>query len=606
MALFHSPSSSSVSDSPAEDSRPAAGVEEADLPPVPSDSEFKVQLFRRLITEESLVRLDVVEELAQALCATLAVSDIFALLAQRLPQLVDYSHLCLALWSEKRTGYVVEYASAQDDCRSVPVGTLIPPWRVGECSSRQGGHPVCQRTTSTTGADSLPWSGAGIRSRVTVPLVLRDECLGLLILASHESTAFVPEEVEFLESVAHYLAIALRNALLYQQSQQALAELRETQLQMIQIERQRVIGEMAAGIAHDLNNSLTGVVGMAELAACLTVDAQLLEYLDKLRTAGMEAAETVRRINQFGRQTPGPEEFVDLDLEQLTEGTLMLTRFHWKNLAEKRGRHIETKTVFDHPAPVLGKPNELREVLTNLILNAVDAMPDGGTITLRTFCENGQACLSVEDTGIGIPADHQEKIFDKHFTTKGEEGSGVGLSVSREIVRAHRGELTVTSVPGAGATFTLRLPLREPQAKTQALASTRVCLHPGESPLRVLLVEDDRKVRDVLTLLLHQQGHQVTTADACRKALALFREAPFDLVLTDLGLPDGGGEEVVRGIRTLSPVTPVIVVTGWEGALDEYEVHQWGASQILYKPVTGEDLRTVIARLRNGSSRPRP
>jgi len=560
--------------------------------------DFKVELFRRVIAEESLVRLDVVEELAQGLCSTLEVEQIFRLLAEQLPQLVDYSHLCLALRRDERGGYVVEHSVAQDDYRAVPVGMLVPPWRLGIRAPAETGTPVCQRLSEPTDDDTAPWSGAGIRSRVTIPLVLKQECLGLLLLASPEPGAFVPEEVQFLESVARYLAIALRNALLYQQSQQALAELRETQHQLIQMERQRTLGEMAAGIAHDLNNSLCGIVGMAELAACLTVDARLLELLDKLRTAGMEAAETVSRINQFGRQKSGPEEFVATDLQHLTEGTVMLTRYHWKNMAEMRGRQIETRTQFDHPAPVLGKPNELREVLTNLILNAVDAMPGGGTITLRTFCENGQACLSVTDTGVGISPEQQEKIFDRHFTTKGDAGSGVGLSISREIVRAHGGELTVTSTPGQGATFTLRLPLHDRSRAPRLQARTTV--KPGTSPLRILLIEDERKVRDILTLLLQRQGHQVTTAETGRNGLELFRQSTFDLVLTDLGLPDGAGEDVVRSLRQVSPTTPVIVVTGWQGALDEYEVHRWGVSHVLYKPVSGEDLRAVITRLRSG------
>jgi signal transduction histidine kinase/ActR/RegA family two-component response regulator len=540
-----------------------------------------------------------VEDLARALCATLETEALFRVLAQRLPQLVEHSHLCLALYSEERGAYVIEHSAAREGAQPLAVGTELRPPQHGLRPPEDFRRPVYEEEAPR---DESAWpltrDRGGPQSAVFLPISVDGSCLGALVLGSRERGAFAPEEIGLLESMALYLAIALRNARLYRESQDALRELRATQHELIRTEKQRELGEMAAGIAHQLNNSLGGILGFVELALAQTSEESLADLLAELRKAALDAAETVSRINLFGRQQPGEEKRVATDLGQLAEGTLMLTRYKWQNLALMEGSRIETETQFDECAPVWGKPNELREVVTNLIMNAVDAMPDGGTLGLRTYCEGNWACLSLSDTGVGMDPDTLSRVFDRHFTTKGDGGSGVGLSISRELVRAHDGELEVASEVGKGSVFTLRLPLREDPGAEAPLEAPASAQPASGAPLRVLLAEDDPGVQEVVALMLEYQGLQVQSVGTGRAAIEAFAAGSFDLLITDMRLPEGTGDAVAQRIHEQSPSTPIVLMTGLDDALSEALLARWGVACVLRKPVTIQDLGEVVALAR--------
>ena len=284
-----------------------------------------------------------------------------------------------------------------------------------------------------------------------------------------------------------------------------------------------------------------------------------------------------------------------LDLNELVRETIELTRHKWENLNHARGVPINMEVNPQATAWVSASPVELREVLTNLIFNAVDAMPRGGTITIRTWSTAAHVFLSVRDRGVGISEAVRQRLFEPFFTTKGERGNGLGLSVVFGIVQRHSGEIQVDSAVGQGSTFTVRLPATSVRTAAPLGRLSHAFHDAGPKGLRVLVVEDEESIRRFLAAGLSRLGHHAhVTADA-EEGLAAFVREPFDVVLTDLGLPGASGEEVARTVARRAPATPVVLLTGWADQLEAEQQSPEGVTRILGKPVTIEKLAATLA-----------
>jgi len=241
-----------------------------------------------------------------------------------------------------------------------------------------------------------------------------------------------------------------------------------------------------------------------------------------------------------------------------------------------------------------GLPGEIREALLNLVQNAVDAMPAGGTLTMRTFEEGADACLAIRDTGAGMSADVQERAFEPFFTTKGSKGSGLGLAEVYGIARRHRGRATISSVPGHGTEVALRLP-RAVGTTAQREAAPAVAPQ-AVVPKHILVVEDHDDGREFLRRILQADGHRVDAVSTCadaRENLACGAGTPYDLLLTDVGLPDGSGWDLLRYVRREAPDVRVGVITGWEPMVNTGQSH--GAAFVLRKPLRAAELQAHIA-----------
>ena len=251
----------------------------------------------------------------------------------------------------------------------------------------------------------------------------------------------------------------LRSARLYEERTRALGELGAAQDQLVRTEKLRALGEMASGVAHDFNNLLASILGRAQLLLERVQDVKLRQWLKVIERAAMDGARTVRRLQDFtGIRRDQPA--VDVDLNQVVQQVLETTESAWRQDRRRSGgAEIEVVTdLAEGLPPVAGDPAELREAFTNLVLNAVDAMPKGGTLTLRTRAADGQVEVEVRDTGTGIPEHIREKIFDPFFTTKGPKGTGLGLSMAYGILQRHNGRITVESEEGHGTIFRLLFP----------------------------------------------------------------------------------------------------------------------------------------------------
>jgi signal transduction histidine kinase/ActR/RegA family two-component response regulator len=415
-----------------------------------------------------------------------------------------------------------------------------------------------------------------------------------------DALAFEPGSVELGSFLASQAAVALANARLYADLRKALASLEESQRRVIQGERLRALGEMATGVAHDFNNVLAVVVGRAQLLLRQTLDPELVRQLDAIEQAGQEGAQTVRRIQEFARVRRS-RPFQSVDLSRVVDEVVEAARPRWQDEARIRGVDYDVRVEGGPLSPVSGDPVELRESLLNIFLNALDAMPRGGRVTVSTEVRGSWAICAVADTGCGMTEAVRRRVFEPFFTTKVEQGTGLGLSIAYGIVTRHGGEIDVTSRPGAGSAFTIRLPLASvaPAGELEDLAGT------SSRPARILVVEDQAPVGAVLGDLLTGMGHEVVACTDGRAALARLESSPFDLVVLDLGLPGVSGWDVVARVRQRRPGVPVILVTGWGHQLDLRETRQAGIDHVVAKPFNVDDLGATIATaLARRASRP--
>ncbi|HTU00254.1 MAG TPA: ATP-binding protein, partial [Candidatus Sulfotelmatobacter sp.] len=446
------------------------------------------------------------------------------------------------------------------------------------------------------------------------PLLYRSRLVGVVTITRNDpQRPFTAEDQRLLRLFATQAAIAVENARLFQEQQQAYVKLQEAQEELVRTEKLRALGQMGAGIAHDLNNMLAAVLGQAELLKLQVHDPNARKSLQTLTTAATDGAAVVRRLQDFSRQR-SKAPVVPLHLDAVVQDALEITRPRWSDDLQRQGLTIQVTTELAGLPPVLAYGPELREALTNLILNAVDAMPHGGTLRLVGRAASGGEWvdLQIADTGVGIPDAIRPRIFDPFFTTKGPQGTGLGLSVVYAIVERHGGRIEVASTPGHGATFTLRL--RRAEADPSEPGPGR---RVRTGACRVLVIDDDPLVRETVSTLLRTAGHTVTEASGGTEGIRRLAEAPVDLVLTDLGMPDVTGWDVAREVKARDPRLPVILLTGWgeHAACDQDGSQPGWVDVILSKPVSLDDLLRAVGRLgrrdeaspkKEGADRPAP
>jgi PAS domain S-box-containing protein len=377
---------------------------------------------------------------------------------------------------------------------------------------------------------------------------------------------------------------------------------REIEAQMHQSERLTALGQMAGGIAHDFNNLLQAILGYAQLMARSPGNADVVRRgLDVIEKAANGGAETVRRIQKFARLRPD-EPFVTMDLNQVVRDSLAITRPRWEEKKVKGGVPLQLELELGPVPVVMGRPAELNEVITNLVLNAIDAMPKGGTLRIRTrLGDHRHAVITVADTGMGMSDEVRKKVFDPFFTTKGEEGTGLGLSVSHSIVERHGGDLKVDSRPGEGTTFTITLPIgMNPGGEATPGGEPGI-----ERKGRILLVDNDPQVLSILGEMLKDAGHHVLPVPSGPEALRVFVPTGFDLVITNVGMPEMSGWDVAEQLRARDPNVPVIFITGWGlQEEDQARCRRLGITALLFKPVPPPELHRKV-QVALASGRPR-
>lgn len=325
-------------------------------------------------------------------------------------------------------------------------------------------------------------------------------------------------------------------------------------------------------------------------------DTALVRNIDIIQTAAEDAAATVRRIQTFARKSPA-KEFEVLDVTDLLNDAIEITRTRWQNEARLRGLDYEVTLHADEGQYTFGSASELREVFVNIIVNAVDAMPTGGTLAIGSVREGDRLRLEFKDSGTGMPDDVRQKIFDPFFSTKGAHGTGLGLSVSYSIIERHDGLIGVTSDVGGGTTFIIDLPAHElesePTTETDDGAQVR--------SLSILVIDDEPFVRETLAEMLEVMGHTVALADGGQSALKTLSRSSFDLVFTDLAMPEMDGWETARAIRRRWADIKVVLVTGYGTGTTPPPGEEALVNGIIGKPFDFSQISEMITYIVSGS-----
>jgi DNA-binding response OmpR family regulator/signal transduction histidine kinase len=467
------------------------------------------------------------------------------------------------------------------------------------------------------GAVSFPFSQrlarAGLGALVVAPLLAEDKVFGVLIAARRQANSFSSADCEFMRQISEHVALAAHQAQLYGSLQQAYDDLRQSQHTVMQQERLRALGQMASGVAHDINNAISPITLYTE--ALLEQEAELSErarnYLLTIQRSIEDVAQTVTRMREFYRPREPQLVLNHINLNSLVQQVIDLTRVRWRDEPQQHGIVIAVQTDLASDLPsVMGTNSEIRDALTNLIFNALDAMPAGGTLTLRSRIVSDQQWhhehdsdryvhLEVCDTGIGMDAETKRRCLEPFFTTKGERGTGMGLAMVYGMAQRHGVDMEIDSEAGKGTTIRLifAIPATE---KTPTVRLPILKLPP--QPLPILIIDDDILIIESLRNTLESDGHLVTTADGGQAGIdtfiaALARREPFALVITDLGMPYVDGRRVAAAVKAESPTTPVILLTGWGQRLVDDKDVPLCVDRVLGKPPKLNDLRRALAEL---------
>jgi signal transduction histidine kinase/CheY-like chemotaxis protein len=412
---------------------------------------------------------------------------------------------------------------------------------------------------------------------VTAPIIAIVFFTYRTYLKNVESSAAQAEQAErHVEELSHYIA-----------------EQERIRQQFSQLEKLSALGELASGVAHDFNNTLAGILGRAQLLLRTDDPERITQGLKIIIKAAEDGANTVKRIQDFARQRRD-HDFELVSVDQILLDVSEMTRPLWKDKAEARNVQITLDLSSRSTSMIMGDQSELREVLINMIFNAVDAMPNGGTISLGSKDEGEKVIISVCDTGVGMSSEVLSRIFDPFFTTKGNAGMGLGLAVSFGIIRRHEGNIEVESTIGQGTIFRLCLPRATAESNyarnfEPTFDATRLIDEPSvpaHTRTRLLVVDDEEHVRDLLRDVLESEGCEVVLASSGGEALALFDQQKFDGVFTDVGMPGMNGWELSSAVRKQNQEIPIAVVTGWGELVGSTEQKEAGVDWVISKPFT--------------------
>ena len=420
---------------------------------------------------------------------------------------------------------------------------------------------------------------------VVIPIILKDNVIGTLFLRSVRDNKFFNErEIKFLKVVARIAANALDNAFLYE-------NLESTRLQLVQSERLRALGELATGVAHNFNNLLSGILGHTQMLLSKDIDASIRERLQIVEKLVLDGGEIVRRIQEFTRLRT-TKDFSAVNLKDIINDVVRMTELKWS------GGHNTSKIMLRVDAnqmeiPIVdGNATELREVFINILFNAVDAMPNGGELRIRTETNGKNVFVYFSDTGEGMSEETRKRVFDPFFTTKGSKGTGLGMSVAYGIINRHNGQISIDSELGIGTTVTVQLPVSEKVIKEiECNYGLR-----REERARILLIEDHKITLDVLAENLVNLGYYVQKVESGMAGIKIFKGGNYDIVITDVGLCDISGWTVSKKIKEISSHVPVVFITGWGNQLSSSQLKECGVDYVLTKPFKIEEISAIIKK----------
>ncbi len=566
--------------------------------------------------QAQLARLSLLQQITRAIGERQDIRSIFQVVIRTLEEHLPVDFCCVCLYDPAENCLVVTSVGA----RSEALATELAMTAQARVEIDQNGlsHCVRGRLVYEPDISQVPFpfpqrlTRGGLNSMVAAPLLVESKVFGVLIAARRQARSFSSGECEFLRQSSEHVALAAHQAQLYAALQQAYDDLRQTQNAVMQQERLLALGQMASGIAHDINNAISPVALYTELLLDKEpgLSPSARSHLKTIQRAIDDVARTVARMREFYRRRETQLMLVPVDMNLLVQQVVDLTRARWSDMAQQRGIAIEMRLELaaDLPA-IMGADNEIREALINLIFNAVDAMPNGGPLMLRTCVAREKPTLSGEppvrkfvqveviDTGIGMDEDTRRRCLEPFFTTKGERGTGLGLAMVYGTMERHSADIEIESAAGIGTTMRLSFAIPTVPA-VGAVASASAGAVP---PQRILIVDDDPLVLKSLRDTLEADGHSVTTTDGGQAGIDAFLAAraqgnPFPVVITDLGMPYIDGRKVSGAVKTAAPETVVLLLTGWGQRLVADGDIPPHVDRVLSKPPKLRELREALAQ----------
>jgi PAS domain S-box-containing protein len=368
--------------------------------------------------------------------------------------------------------------------------------------------------------------------------------------------------------------------------EETLTELKTTQQKVMEQERLRDMGQLASGITHGFNNILTPILGysdyMLNKPEVLDNKETTKNYLSMIKSVAEDGRELGNRLSKFYRKG---------DENGLIEQVILITQPKWKTQAQANGVMINILTDLQDIPLISGKESELREVLTNLIFNAVDAMTKNGIISLHTRAEGKNIILEVSDSGIGMTEEIKKRCFELFFSTKDDAGTGLGLPIAYGIIQRHKGTIEVESERGKGTKFIINLPITTEKQSENKLKATKNNIR----PLRILIVDDEKPIQRILSLFLTADGHTFELASNGLEGLEKFKSGKFDLVITDKAMPDMGGDKLADYIKQIMPKMPIIMITGFGNIMEASGEIPKNIDCLVSKPLIMDELRKALA-----------
>ena len=558
--------------------------------------------------QSQLARLELLHRITRATGERQDLKSIFQVVIRTLEEHLPIDFVCVCMYEAAANSLTVTSVGVRSEALAMELA-LTEQARV---EIDQNGLSQCVQGRLVyepdISASKFPFpqrlARGGLRSLVAAPLLVESKVFGVLVTARRQAQGFSSADCEFLRQLSEHVALAAHQAQLNEALRQAYDDLRQTQQAIMQQERLKALGQMASGIAHDINNAISPVALYTEslLESEPNLSARARDYLTTIQNAIEDVSYTVARMREFYRQRETQLTLVPVKLNPLVQQVLDLSRARWSDMPQQRGFFIKVETGLgpDIP-PIMGVESEIREALVNLIFNAVDAMPEGGTLTLRTKTSGGAARMvqvEVSDTGAGMDEDTQRRCLEPFFTTKGERGTGLGLAMVYGIVRRHGADIEIESAVGKGTTMRLSFPMPAAQA---AGPGRTVAALPVPQRLRLLVVDDDPLLIKSLRDTLEMDGHVIVTANGGQDGIAAFHKAlaageTFAAVITDLGMPYVDGRQVAGAVKAASPGTPVIMLTGWGQRLVAEGDIPPHVDRVLNKPPKLRELRDALAQ----------
>ena len=435
-------------------------------------------------------------------------------------------------------------------------------------------------------------TGYQTKSILCVPLRTKTKMIGVLeVINKADGFPFTEEDAMLLNFFANQVAVAIENARYYGELKHKYEEEKQMQEKYAEIEKLRALGLMTSGIAHDFNNMLAIITGNIDLIENEEDKDKILKKIQIIKKTAKGSAKTIKRLQKYVKTKDDMLLPRTINLNDLVKEAIEMSIPIWKDGPQEKGLNVEIVDKLTEDEVIIhGDDADLREAVINMIFNSVDAMPQGGKIHIATYTKDESIYLELSDSGIGMDEEAKSRIFDPFFTTKGVGNSGLGMSILYGTIKKHNGSIDIKTTPGKGTMFTIALPKGKEKTEKSGVESSHAI---STEKVNILIIDDEPQLGAVISEMLSLQGHQTSVFDSGKGGIEAFKKGGYEVLITDLGMPDVSGWEVIDTARQIAPGVISGIITGWD--ISEAEAKRKGADFLINKPFDSNQIVQAVA-----------